>query len=81
MLEGHSCMVWVEQSCNFFPRRLHSLQSPLYLFLLMEHSNYLLPNSPAPGAATRGQGTLTPPGVPGWQHSTQPGPETPLGLM
>lgn len=53
-------MVWVEQSCNLFPRRLHCLQSPLYLVLLMEHSNCSLPDSPVPRAATRGRGTLTP---------------------
>lgn len=81
MLQGHSCMVWVEQSCSFFPRRLHSLQSPLYLFLLMEHSNYSLLTPPHPGLPHVGGDTHTPPGVPGWQHCTQPGPEAPLGPM
>lgn len=72
MLQGHSCMVWVEQSCNFFPRRLHSLQSPLDLFLLREHSDYSLPTPPHPGLPHVGRGHSHPHGVPGWQHCPQP---------
>lgn len=81
--EGHSCMVWVEQSSNFFPRRLYSLQKS-FLFIPSSGAQQLAaPQLLRTRAATCGKGTLThpsaAPGRQGQQHNTQPGLGAPLG--
>lgn len=79
VLEGHSCTVWVEQSCNLFPRRLHSLQSLFIYFSSWNTAITCSPTPPHPGLPHVGRGHSHPRSVPGWQHSTQPGPGAPPG--